>query len=678
MKNITITSLAILKANYDRGKDYLDNLRPFISYVISKDNRKQFASMQIQQLIEKEFGLKIPLRPLELVFKRLVREGKMRRAGGKFHRKNLPDSTANVERERSFFLRTQNAVTEDFRSYIEQRFLVKWSSEEAEEALYNYINDYSIECVTAYQKAQIVPIIGKSTRNTRFLISHYLNHVSSGDPQKFDYFVTIVKARMLASAFLGEELSEHGVKFKNTTVYLDTGLILRLLGVAENNHQIITLETMELLREANARLAVFDHTLEEVEYVLKRLEKELDIGSISEGETVASLREMGRSASDVAMIRAQLRESLEEHAIKVEESPDYIAKFQIDELLLEECFIKEELKYNHDIVKRKDINSIRSIYVRRSGMCPRRIEEARALMMTTNIALARAAYTYGKQHEESREVSTVITDFSLTNILWIKSPMRQPDLPKRLITASCFSVLRPSEKLWSKFILEIDKLKNNKKITTEQHQFLRFDLKAKAELVEMTRDDEDRIDDDFIAAMISRYESSLLKPVEDKLHAEANAHSNTKAKFQETSAMLVTHQERENGLYRTAATYGKQANQVTTWFSGIAVLAALIYLNWPGRSVPSSPLFASVIKWLVIIVVVWSAIDTVFGFNLRSPINRIASFVEGVVRQRMLKFYGLPSNLQFNVDLHTTPVKLRSNNLVSTPVSEKITQLNEG
>lgn len=88
-----------------------------------------------------------------------------------------------------------------------------------------------------------------------------------------------------------------------------------------------------------------------------------------------------------------------------------------------ESEIDEEVHYFNPDAKKYDINSVRSIYAIRKGSYPTRVEDAIAVLVTTNANFAKAASRYGRTHEASNEVSSVVTDFALGNLAWLKAPL---------------------------------------------------------------------------------------------------------------------------------------------------------------------------------------------------------------------------------------------------------------
>ena len=61
VSNATLTSLAILKVNIDRGTDYLEYLRPFVLDFLFKHRPESITEETVAAYILAEYGLVIEL-----------------------------------------------------------------------------------------------------------------------------------------------------------------------------------------------------------------------------------------------------------------------------------------------------------------------------------------------------------------------------------------------------------------------------------------------------------------------------------------------------------------------------------------------------------------------------------------------------------------------------------------
>ena len=229
---------------------------------------------------------------------------------------------------------------------------------------------------------------------------------------------------MLANALLSPDLSNAPKTYREVTFYLDTPLLVRRLGVEGEAKQAATRELIALLGRLGGKVATFSHSREEFQRVLRGAADNLETAN-SRGAIIWEARRRGTTRSDLLLLAGSIDNKLSEAGIATEATPPYVMNLQIDEMAFEQV-LDDEVSYYNPRAKEYDINSVRSIYVIRDRTPVLTIEKARAVFVTNNTGFARAAWEYGKQSESSQDVSSVITDFTLANMAWLKAPMGHP------------------------------------------------------------------------------------------------------------------------------------------------------------------------------------------------------------------------------------------------------------
>jgi hypothetical protein len=397
----TLASLALLKTRFDVDQtDFLDSLRPFVTYLVMKEGLDGFSARDMQEKLLESFGLVIPRHAVEMILRRMCKADQLVRADKAFSPKEIKFDITAFERHRAEALQHQNATEAGLIQYAKDVLNQELSSEEADSALSAYIDQYSIECMSAYAHGSIVPVHGKSNKHWPYIVSSYVNALSEREPDKFRYLVTVVMGRMLSNALLGEDLDAVQMRFHNTSAYLDTPIVLQLLGVLGDAPKLLAEEMLILLRKSGAEIGVFEHVANEVDQVLGNAQRHLENGNSGnngKGDVIAALRQLGYSASDVALLRSNINAHLSDYGVIVKLTPLYVPELQVDEVVIEQEMEKASLFYKADLAKRVDINSIRSIYVLRKGMNPSRVEDCRAILVTNNHALARASFRLWKK-----------------------------------------------------------------------------------------------------------------------------------------------------------------------------------------------------------------------------------------------------------------------------------------
>jgi hypothetical protein len=419
----------------------------------------------------------------------------------------------------------------------------------------------------AYLRGTAIPDIEGHHNAHIVLVSKYVLDLQKNEPERFDSFLIVVQGHMLANALLCPDLQSLPKTYDGVTFYLDTPLLVRLLGLEGDAKKDSISDLIELLISLGGRVGAFEHSRNELESVLKGAANHIE--SIKgRGAIIAEARQRGTTKSDMLMLAGQVDVKLSESKVVVIATPRYVADFQIDETAFSKT-LDGELQYLNPSAKDYDINSVRSVYVLRAHSSPQNIEKCKAVVVTCNTAFARAAFRYGDKHQESREVSTVITDFSLANMAWLKAPMGAPSIPMREVLAFSYAALQPSQAIWDKYLSEVEKLERQKIITARDLQLLRSSQLAQEELMNLTLGEEESLSEQTITAVLDRVTDEIKREENDKLSAEKAAHNQTQEKLvaERNEKLLI----QQRIYWRSDRTAGRVA---CTFSIGIVVVLA--------------------------------------------------------------------------------------------------------
>lgn len=656
----SLTSLAMLKVHHDLNRsDYVDYLVPFVSYALERSGPA--TAFALQRAVELEFGLKLPQRVIEYVLRRLIKRHVVRKESSRFHVIGDLD-IADFASRRADARRRLQVVTNALSTFAGSRS-VQWTEQEATAALTAYLNRYTIDCLEMYAEGKALPQIGGATTSDNYLVNAFIQNAYETSTPLFADIIQFVESQMLLNGLLCHDLSATTQKFAQVTFYLDTPLVLPLLGLDGEEKQALAEELVELLHNLRGRVAVFEHTVEEIDSVLSRCERSFD-SPRTRSSLVSELRRMGKTASDIALVRASIHEIYKKLRIEIVRAPRHLKQFQVDETLLEEA-IRDEISYWNENALRYDVNSIRSIYTLRGGKAPSRLEEAGSVLVTSNLSLARVAYQFGREHESLREVSAVITDLTLTTVAWLKAPLGAPDLPRLEVLASCRAAMQPREGLLLRFVQEIGRLKLSGEISPQQHEYLRLSPRVRDELMRFTLGDERRltrvtvtdiiraVEDQVVSAAQSEYakdasrrdeQVTILQHRLGELEASGAADANSLSQYQLSIVKK---------FYWMAAKAGRAAG----WLSlailiGVSLVTFLSapQMAWGGKYLLSGISMAAML---------WDFCGKLFGLSATT----VSSFVERQVRRvamLLLVRFLLPAEAS-NYDSTNVPAEIPNN-----------------
>jgi len=539
MSSATLTSLAMLKVNVDQGRDYLDYLRPFILQVLYDKKPTPVTDVVVKDHILNDFGLEIPERAVQIVLKRLSRQHPLKLEHGVYRiTGELPNP--GIAKEKANADRHIRAIIAGLKEFSKNSVRPISSDEEAVEAVCAFLAEFNIPCLRAYLRGTAIPTIDEHDNALIVLVSKYVLSLQETDPKRFESFLVIVNGHMLANALLCPDLQTAPKTYKGVTFYLDTPLLIRRLGLEGRAKQAAVENLIVLLHNLGAIVATFSHSRDELERVIYGASDYINSQN-GRGAIVMEARKVGTNKSDLLLFASRINVKLADAGIKVLQTPSYKEKFQIDEDAFEGV-LKDEVSYHNPRAKEDDINSVRSIYVLRSGISPRNLEHAKAVLVTSNSGFAHAAFEYGKDHEESREVSSVITDFSLANMAWLKAPLSAPTIPMTEVIAFSYAALQPSKGLLDKYLGEIDKLENQGDLTERDHQLLRSSALAQQELMDLTLGEENALIDQTVRETLDRVENEIKREENEKYKEEKEKREKANEQFEKEKEKVASMQ----------------------------------------------------------------------------------------------------------------------------------------
>ena len=414
---------------------------------------------------------------------------------------------------------------------------------------------------------------------------------------------------MLANALVCSDIPSNLSNYRNVTFYLDTPLIIQLLGFEGHAKQTAARELITLLKKLKGDIAIFSHTRHELENVLQSAASNLE-NHAARGEIVIEARRQRVTRSDLLLRIESLDDELSGAGVRMEATPRYIKRLQIDEAAFEQA-LGDEVSYNNPRARDHDINSVRCIYVIRGNIPAPTVEKSRAVFVTSNTGFARAAWDFGQQHETTRSVSSVITDFSLANIAWLKAPMGAPDIPTMQLLSISYAALKPSNELLDQLLYESDKLLTKGTITERDHQLLRSSPHVYPELMHLTLGRDSSLTAETVTEILERVYDDIRREGTVQLSVEQQAHEETQ---QALNAERARNNEIAKNLYwRTRG----RASSLAWTLSGAVVVLLIIGLVFGWRLQPTSPIVALFVVGSLTVLTLLTLGNLVFGTTVK-------------------------------------------------------------
>jgi hypothetical protein len=485
-----LTSLAILKVNWDTlGRDYIENFVPFVAEALRNSTADVVSLPDLQVAVRDQFGLDIPLNPLRQVLKRCSKRGYVRKASGVYHREISALDSQEFTKVRDTVIVLHDRLVRQLRDFAKAEHQTDWDDGAATDAIHSFIADQGLPLLySRAEQSEFIP--PRESRKSAYIVAAFVIWSRANSAQSVDDLCVLVKGQLLATSLFLPDPASVAQRFRDTHVLLDSSIIIYALGHAGPERQAPCAELIDSLRTFGATIACFHGTLSEVRGILDACAARLRTGHIrdSYGPSMEWFIESGRSASDVELMIARLPEKLRALGVATVEFPPVAPQFQVEVQGFESA-LQAETGYKNKKAREHDADCVSAIAQLRRGDISFRVEDCRALFVTTNSGLARLARAYYQPEVPEGAVALCSTDYALGNLLWLKNPTRAPNLPTQRLIADAYAALQPPDALWKVYLAEIARLQESGKITADEYYALRHSLTAKRALMDLTAGD---------------------------------------------------------------------------------------------------------------------------------------------------------------------------------------------
>lgn len=637
--------MAILTVDANRlGRDVLSRFEPMVLDRLYHSRDDVVAIPELQRAIEDEFGLAMPGAALQTISRRAARRellarehGVLRIARDRLAEFDLTGIRASTRRE-------YEALVRQGAAHAERVFGRTLTPEEFGTALWSFVQRHAAPLLAAMVNDAALPAIEQTRESLDFVVASFVVEVQTNEPQTFEHLSHVAKGAIIASALYFPDPKEFDARLGNLTIFLDTTILLRLVGASGPDFQALAVDLVRLALARGAKMACFEHTIREVRGVLAACTGAVKRGtSRYYGEASEYMVSSGWEVTDVVALSDSLEDRLESLKVAVQVKPPHVAALTLDEELLETT-LQEHVHYNSPSARQKDLDSITAIYRLRQGRSATALGRTRAVFVTHNTALVRASRAFEKLDEIDRgSIPLCMPDFSLTTHLWVSQQVTAPELPIRSLVADSYSVMRADDHVWRLYLEKLEDLRATQKVTEVDYVLLRQSLQVRSLIMHETHSDPDAFTEGSARRVLEHARRAIQhEALEEAEAARADAAearrraSEAEAASRTEAADLARRLDTRERELETVV--GKVATTIAAVALGsigiIAVVGAIFAIPFI-----SSNALGGVIGLLVAVcVVVYATLSlaaTFFGIGLPSMFR----YVRSAVHRRVLAWY---------------------------------------
>jgi hypothetical protein len=500
-----LLALAVLKAHWDsQQQGYIDMFVPFAMEAAHQSGVNPIPIPELRQATSHQLGFALPDAALRTVIQRAVARGLGEPVQGHVWAYDEQAVAAfDSTHLRAELQREQRALLHALRDYAQGKFGVDLSQEDAEAAIAGIISAAGSE-VLLRATGYAVEVRAEA----HFVAASFIEHVLSEEPEHAAYLERVVVGSMLAAAAREPGL-DGGVAnpFREVTVFLDTPIVLDLLGRTGDAQRESAMESVKLLVRAGARVACFDHTIGEAQSVFHGLADSIQQGfrrgsPPAYGTLEEYVIQKKLKSSDLIVMAENVEHNLRRLGIvRITPPPHSAGLVTIDEVEAEQTVIAEVHPERKDpkAAARYDLDSMTATYRVRGGNVTS-LEDCRAVFVARNRAFVRAARKIYPPSVVGAPIAMHSTD--IVTLAWLKCPSDIPNLPRLRLAADAYAAARPSRVLVEKYTEVLIQLRDRQQISENDLYEMRYATEAHTILMAKTYGDEDRLDEPTVIDII--------------------------------------------------------------------------------------------------------------------------------------------------------------------------------
>lgn len=491
--NNPLVQLALLESfKADKFVDEIDLFLPFIAVTLSNLGELEITPLMLQKELEQSFGFKPPISAIKVFMTRAKKRKLLQRENHVF----IPNTQEINKWTNGYHEKKDDATTSleilrrDFTSFASSEFSKNLVPEECDSLIMEFI-EKNISSVTdnkRYEKNEL----HEKIKNTDYVTASFISHIHKTNNATLKHFERFVKGMLLANYLCFADKIGKKKDYKSITVYIDTPIIVGLLGFNGKQTQSSQQEFISLLSDIGINIQVFDITVKETEQLLCAWRDDLKKKNFRRfnTKTLEMLRRSGYDAERLDTEVKLLTSSIEKLGFAIQYGFRVNQRFQCDEVALEESIassFKESKNLTHDTI------CISRIHNMREGKLAKDLDQKLPIFVTPNTRLVNVANKFFKDEIPESFIPLIVSEQWMTAMFWLKRPELFGDLPMEQVISSAYGLLYKDDNFWASFVKKLKGLEKQGKITEDDFVLVRWD----SDLLTMVHDVSVDVGEDF-------------------------------------------------------------------------------------------------------------------------------------------------------------------------------------
>lgn len=441
-------------------RDALDCFIPFVTPYLTSIQGKQVTLDGVQEYLKENFGFEVPLYAVEQMLPELQGAGlisfekplKIYKAIGG-NQKEYQVSRDEIETDFDAIEASLGSYAKSV-GFIDQPPSGSWGN-----ALVGFLRASTDETPLKIKKIKGVLLEPKKVEIA--IVGGYLRRLSMEDKVEFNRIVNVFMGVLVEEFIASVSEISQPVAGHNVIAFIDTAILLRLLGCSGHLHRTATEELIRYLQDTGFQTYFLPGNEAEVAGILDAVIFTKDSGRELEGETADAIASGEVGIAEIRALKGAFPEALAKKNVfasdRLSEIESVNARHQIDETGFSE-FLKQESQKRGRLYgfqnRENDSGYLGTVMRVRAGTRSRDVFASKCIFVTSNKFLASSArrFLILKKDIHPQHCPPMMSVGQIATITWLlKDQKLAPEKAGKELLANCYAAVRPDQQWFKDF-----------------------------------------------------------------------------------------------------------------------------------------------------------------------------------------------------------------------------------
>lgn len=519
--NSPLVNLSLLESLQGEKKaDELDLFIPFLADILKEIDLEVVDKIKLQESLTAKFNVMIPLGALETLLIRAKNTGLLNRDNNQYFVKfdEVNKITKESDAKKIEIQRSIDSIVSSFLEYCLNEFDETIEADFGEDCLYRFIREHISIFVENLHSTEPDPNVKVRIKNRNYLMASFIKYLHDSKSNLVMDVSRIVKGTLLANYLMFADKTTQKSKFANVTVYLDTPIVLGILGWDGPTRKKSLLEFLGLIAELEVNVMVFDITVNEIRGVFAFWKAALEKREYHKFHEMTRQLFISRSVTpeQINTESVLLESHLKERGISVDHRFKLNERYCCDETKLEKFLRRARFRR-----PQHDISCISRVFNSRAGKSIKSFNEKFCIFITPNRKLEAISSRFFRCDLEKNSIQVLTSENWLATILWLKHPEKFSSLPFDMLLTDAYGALNSDDHFWESFLNRFKSLKSKGTVSEEDFNLVRWDNSLFGMVQHASVLDGDEIAEDDIYKIVESIKRRHIEEKESELEKKS-------------------------------------------------------------------------------------------------------------------------------------------------------------